>query len=154
MAWESETSDAVPDVYEASFDLTKSLPAAGDESERGEAPEKVISAPFQKFSEEVQRLLEEAGNYKNCELEVKTYFDLQGFNLDSLASRSKKQPGSLQMMYMFYSRIFEKLVGKQKGVELALFSPVDFDQRLLGFRAVLEWAKDFRMMPQRVAVMA
>ncbi len=94
-------------------------------------------------------------------------------------------------------------MGKQKGVELALFSPVSFDQRLqgswsprsstwkhtqffshhllakvltkqrskhfagwgpgffnygrdhselrLGFRAVLEWAKDFKMMPQRLS---
>ena len=62
----------------------------------------------------------EAGSYNNCELEVKTYFDLQaslelevkknilsgpctlihhlqGYNLDSFASRTKKQPGSLLM---------------------------------------------------------
>ena len=40
-------------------------------------------------------------------------------------------------------------MGKQKGVEVALFAPLDFSERLLGFRAVLEWAKDFKMMPQR-----
>lgn len=176
MAWESEASDAVPEVYEDST-LTSGPPTQREvqkeeqktddeepanrvaplpreeDSDNGEADaaEKAVSSvPFQKFSEEVQRLFEEAGRYKNCELEVKTYFDLQGYNLESFASRAKKQPGSLLMMYMFYSRIFEKLVGKQKGVELALFSPVSFDQRLLGFRAVLEWAKDFKMMPQRV----
>lgn len=44
-------------------------------------------------------------------------------------------------------------VGKQKGVELALFSPVNFSDRLLGLRAVLEWAKDFKMMPQRASRM-
>lgn len=179
MAWESEASDAVPEVYEDSTvtsgpptqraqkeepldELQEPktddeagngiLPREDEDSEDGGAQEKqvVSTAPFQKFSEEVQRLFEEASRYNNCELDVRTYFDLQGYNLESFACRTKKQPGSLLMMYMFYSRIFEKLVGKQKGVEVALFSPVDFEERLLGFRAVLEWAKDFKMMPQRV----
>ncbi|CAK9004072.1 Pentatricopeptide repeat-containing protein [Durusdinium trenchii] len=175
MAWESEASDAVPEVYEDStvtsgpptqraqkeekteaLDLLEISKAVRRSRKRGILLQRnrcrlqvVSTAPFQKFSEEVQRLFEEASRYNNCELDVRTYFDLQGYNLESFACRTKKQPGSLLMMYMFYSRIFEKLVGKQKGVEVALFSPVDFEERLLGFRAVLEWAKDFKMMPQR-----
>ncbi|CAE7279844.1 PPR4 [Symbiodinium sp. CCMP2456] len=45
---------------------------------------------------------------------------------------------------------FNLQVGKQKGVEVQLFAPINFDDRLLGFRAILEWAKDFKMMPVRV----
>eukprot|EP00931_Biecheleriopsis_adriatica_P101354 TRINITY_DN76508_c0_g1_i1.p1 TRINITY_DN76508_c0_g1~~TRINITY_DN76508_c0_g1_i1.p1 ORF type:complete len:679 (+),score=111.90 TRINITY_DN76508_c0_g1_i1:54-2039(+) len=105
---------------------------------------------LREFSEEVRRLRDEAARRGPEGLEVKTYFDLQSYNLDSFAEKKQKQPSSLLLMYMFYSRIFEKLVGKQKGVEVPLFAPVDFGDRLLGFRAILEWSKDFKVTPSRV----
>ncbi|CAJ1363539.1 unnamed protein product, partial [Effrenium voratum] len=166
MTWmSSEASDVVPEVYEDSTvtsgpptqrEVLKEEPNTDDEvpsrtrrEEDSEDEEPQLTGHFKKFSEEVRRLSEEAG-HEGCELEVKTYFDLQGYDLDSFASRARKQPGALLMMYMFYSRIFEKLVGKQKGVEVPFFAPVNLDERLLGFRAVLEWAKDFKLMPSRV----
>jgi len=51
---------------------------------------------------------------------------------------------------MFYSRIYEKLVGKQRGVDVPLFAPIDFNERLLGFRGLLDWAHDFKICPSRV----
>jgi len=107
------------------------------------------SAALRQFSEEVRHMSKDAGRTQS-QLEVRTFFDLQGYNLESFASKTGPEPGSLLLMYMFYSRIFEKVVGKQKGVEVQLFAPINFDDRLLGFRAILEWAKDFKMMPVRV----
>lgn len=101
---------------------------------------------LREFSEEVQKLQNEAPRL----LEVNTYFDLHAYNLEPWAAKQKDEPGSLLLMYMFYSRIFEKIIGKQKGVDVPLFAKVDFGDRLLGFRAILEWARDFRMCPARV----
>mmetsp|Transcript_28575 Transcript_28575/g.51787 ORF Transcript_28575/g.51787 Transcript_28575/m.51787 type:complete len:632 (-) Transcript_28575:14-1909(-) len=103
---------------------------------------------LREFSSEVQRI--KAAQKGPGLLDVKTYFDLQAYNLEQFAEKQTKQPGSILLMYMFYSRIFEKLVGKQKGVEVPLFAPVDFNARLLGFRAILEWARDFKVVPSRV----
>lgn len=101
---------------------------------------------LREFSEEVQRLRNQAPRL----LEVNTYFDLQAYNLEPWAAKQKNEPGSLLLMYMFYSRIFEKIIGKQKGVDVPLFAQVDFGDRLLGFRAILEWARDFKMCPARI----
>jgi len=105
---------------------------------------------LREFSTEVQRIKEQAAQKGPGHLEVKTFFDLQAYNLNQFAEKQTKQPGSILLMYMFYSRIFEKLVGKQKGVEVPLFAPVNFNDRLLGFRAILEWARDFKIVPSRV----
>eukprot|EP00929_Paragymnodinium_shiwhaense_P119349 TRINITY_DN9122_c0_g1_i6.p1 TRINITY_DN9122_c0_g1~~TRINITY_DN9122_c0_g1_i6.p1 ORF type:complete len:681 (+),score=117.59 TRINITY_DN9122_c0_g1_i6:144-2186(+) len=83
-------------------------------------------------------------------LRIKTYLDLQSYDIDGFADKLKEQPGSLQLMYMFYSRIFEKLVGKQRGVDVRLFDKIDHSERLLGFRGILEWAHDFKLCPSRV----
>jgi hypothetical protein len=53
-------------------------------------------------------------------------------------------------MYMFYSRIYEKLVGKQRGVDVPLFHPIDLSERHLGFRGILDMANDFKLLPLRV----
>ncbi|CAE8708709.1 unnamed protein product [Polarella glacialis] len=105
---------------------------------------------LQDFSEEVRLLREQALHQPPQQLEVKTFFDLQAYNLDPYAGKLRKEPGSMQLMYMFYSRIYEKLVGKQKGVEVPLFAPANFGDRSLGFRAILDWARDFRVSPARV----
>lgn len=104
------------------------------------------------FSEEVQHLHSESqvARRATSPIEVQTFFDLQAYNIDAWAQKLRKEPGSILLTYMFYSRIYEKLVGKQKGVDVPLFAPVDFNDRLLGFRAILDWAKDFKVCPARV----
>jgi hypothetical protein len=86
----------------------------------------------------------------NSGLEVRTYLDLQGYDLDNVAEKRRREPGSTQLLYMFYSRIYEKLVGKQRGVDVPLFAPIDLSERLLGFRGILDLARDFRLCPLRV----
>ncbi|CAE8686211.1 unnamed protein product, partial [Polarella glacialis] len=120
---------------------------------------------LQDFSEEVRLLREQALHRPPQQLEVKTFFDLQAYNLDPYAGKLRKEPGSMQLMYMFYSReagaslkfaqhsvayTMFATVGKQKGVEVPLFAPVNFGDRSLGFRAILDWARDFRVSPARV----
>mmetsp|Transcript_61900 Transcript_61900/g.98063 ORF Transcript_61900/g.98063 Transcript_61900/m.98063 type:complete len:611 (-) Transcript_61900:40-1872(-) len=83
-------------------------------------------------------------------LGVKTFLDLQGYDLDSVADKRKAEPGSILLIYMFYSRIFEKLVGKQRGVDVPLFAPIDLSERNLGFRGLIEFANDFKLCPLRV----
>jgi len=123
--------------------------SGGATTTRPAQPPEGWTGPQRGFAEEVRRIYVEAARSQS-QLEVRTYFDLQGYNLESFALRTRAEPGSLLLMYMFYSRIFEKVVGKQKGVEVPLFAPINFKDRLLGFRAILEWAKDFKMMPSRV----
>mmetsp|Transcript_16871 Transcript_16871/g.39218 ORF Transcript_16871/g.39218 Transcript_16871/m.39218 type:complete len:624 (+) Transcript_16871:112-1983(+) len=83
-------------------------------------------------------------------LEVRTFLDLQEYKLDGLVIKPPSAPGSLQLMYMFYSRIYEKLVGKQRGVDVPLYEPFNHDERMMNFRGVLAWASDFKIVPMRV----
>lgn len=107
------------------------------------------------FSQEVKTLKEVYdGNRTKAPklslLEVRTFFDLQAYNLDGIADKQRNTPGPTLLMYMFYSRIYEKLIGKQRGVDVPLFAPIDLKARNLGFRAILDWAVDFHLFPTRV----
>jgi len=108
---------------------------------------------LREFSEGAARAragFEEGRSHIAGGLEVRTFLDLQAYDLGDVAEKQRRAPGSAQLMYMFYSRIYEKLVGKQRGVDVPLFAPVDFGERLLGFRGVLDWARDFELCPARV----
>mmetsp|Transcript_59950 Transcript_59950/g.111137 ORF Transcript_59950/g.111137 Transcript_59950/m.111137 type:complete len:609 (+) Transcript_59950:109-1935(+) len=83
-------------------------------------------------------------------MEVRTFLDLQEYKLDGIVIKQPPAPGSLQLMYMFYSRIYEKLVGKQRGVDVPLYEPFDHNERMLNFRGILAWASDFKIVPARV----
>merc|ERR1719163_2147678 len=83
-------------------------------------------------------------------MEVRTYLDLQAYNLAGVAGKRRNEPGSAQLLYMFYSRIYEKLVGKQRGVDVPLFAPIDLSERNLGFRGLLDLTHDFKICPSRV----
>eukprot|EP00928_Gymnodinium_smaydae_P023704 TRINITY_DN19459_c0_g1_i1.p1 TRINITY_DN19459_c0_g1~~TRINITY_DN19459_c0_g1_i1.p1 ORF type:complete len:666 (+),score=106.10 TRINITY_DN19459_c0_g1_i1:89-2086(+) len=89
-------------------------------------------------------------HYNNRGLEARTFLNLQAYDIDDVAVKPKNTPGSTQLMYMFYSRIYDKLVGKQRGVEVPLFQSIDLSARLMGFREILDWATDFRLLPSRV----
>lgn len=107
------------------------------------------SAKLREFSEEVQRA--RASAEVPGLLEARTYLDLQNFDIGRFAEKQRRDaPGSLQLMYMFYSRIYDKLVGKQKGVDVPLFAPLSLTEPLLSFHAILDWARDFRVTPSRV----
>ncbi|CAK0889903.1 unnamed protein product, partial [Prorocentrum cordatum] len=107
------------------------------------------SAPLREFSEEVQRA--RAAAEVPGLLEARTYLDLQNFDIGRFAEKQRRDaPGSLQLMYMFYSRIYDKLVGKQKGVDVPLFAALSLTEPLLGFHAILDWARDFKVTPSRV----
>jgi len=84
-------------------------------------------------------------------LSARTFLDLQAYNLDSVCEKRKQQPGPVQLMFMFYSRIYDKLVGKQRGVDVPLFTKIDnHEERLLSFCAILDWAQDFKLCPAKV----
>lgn len=109
------------------------------------------TAKFQDFSNAVQLLRERStGRGELQSVEVKTYLDLQCFDLGGVALRDRKAPGALLLMFMFYSRIYDKLIGKQRGVEVNLFAPINLQARCLGFREILDWAQDFRLSPERI----
>lgn len=78
-------------------------------------------------------------------LEVRTYIDLQSYNLTWLVEKKRHNPGPMQLIFMFYSRIYDKLVGKQRGVDVPLFDPIDLQRRSLPFHALLDWAQDFKL---------
>jgi hypothetical protein len=86
----------------------------------------------------------------NAGLEVRTFLDLQAYDLAGVAEKRRNEPGSLQILYMFYSRIYEKLVGKQRGVDVPLFNSIDLSERNLGFRGLLDLTNDFKLCPSRV----
>eukprot|EP00747_Dinoflagellata_sp_TGD_P185699 gnl/TRDRNA2_/TRDRNA2_42372_c0_seq1.p1 gnl/TRDRNA2_/TRDRNA2_42372_c0~~gnl/TRDRNA2_/TRDRNA2_42372_c0_seq1.p1 ORF type:complete len:473 (+),score=86.22 gnl/TRDRNA2_/TRDRNA2_42372_c0_seq1:43-1419(+) len=111
-----------------------------------------FTSRLKEFSEDVarQRLAYEQGRNQTAGLEVHTFLDLQAYDLDAYVEKKREDPGSLLMIFMFYSRIFEKLVGKQKGVDVQLFSPVDLNARTLSFRGILAWAQDFKVNPEKL----
>ncbi|CAE7374833.1 unnamed protein product, partial [Symbiodinium pilosum] len=80
----------------------------GNTATRPAAPPEGWTAPLREFSEEVRRISVEAARCQG-QLEVRTFFDLQGYNLESFASKTQPEPGGLLLMYMFYSRIFDKV---------------------------------------------
>jgi hypothetical protein len=109
------------------------------------------TSQFQEFSNAVNLLRErKTGRGELQSVEVKTYLDLQCFSLDGVAQRDRKAPGALLLMFMFYGRIYDKLVGKQRGVDVNLFAPINLQARCLGFREILDWAQDFRLSPERI----
>jgi len=122
---------------------------------------KGLAAPFQpplhesteclrEFSEATAAILARQQNRPLSGMEAHAYLDLQGYDLGAVAEKRRREPGSLQLLYMFYSRIYEKLVGKQRGVDVPLFHPIDLSERLLGFRGILDMANDFKLFPVRV----
>eukprot|EP00746_Dinoflagellata_sp_MGD_P092263 gnl/MRDRNA2_/MRDRNA2_36515_c0_seq1.p1 gnl/MRDRNA2_/MRDRNA2_36515_c0~~gnl/MRDRNA2_/MRDRNA2_36515_c0_seq1.p1 ORF type:complete len:672 (+),score=93.22 gnl/MRDRNA2_/MRDRNA2_36515_c0_seq1:104-2119(+) len=109
------------------------------------------TSQFQEFSNAVNLLRErQKGRGELQSVEVKTYLDIQCFNVDGVAQRDRKAPGALLLMFMFYGRIYDKLVGKQRGVDVNLFAPISLQARCLGFREILDWAQDFRISPERI----
>lgn len=103
------------------------------------------------FCSSVRLLQDEQRKHSICHhLELRTFINLSGYNIDSIAEKRRHNPGSLQLIYMFYSRIYEKLVGKQRGVDINLFDPMDLEARNLGFRAILDFASDFKLFHGKV----
>lgn len=118
----------------------------------GRLPPEVDTEKMRLFCSSVQLLKERAkrGVDFGHRLEALTFVNLQGFDLRGLVERRRHNPGPMQMIYMFYSRIYEKLVGKQRGVEVNLFAPIDLEARNLGFRAILDFTSDFKLFPAKV----
>lgn len=109
------------------------------------------TAQFQEFSNAVSLLRErKTGRGELQSVEVKTYLDLQCFDVNGVAQRDRKAPGALLLMFMFYGRIYDKLIGKQRGVDVNLYAPINLQARCLGFREILDWAHDFRLSPERI----
>lgn len=105
---------------------------------------------LREFSEAAAASCQMQQSHGKTGLEVKTYLDLQSYDLAGVASKRRNEPGSMQLLYMFYSRIYQKLVGKQRGVDVPLFESIDLSERNLGFRGILELANDFNICPSRV----
>lgn len=104
---------------------------------------------LQKDFARVVARLQETATTQSPGLEVRAFLDLQGYNLSHVAEKCQPAPGSTQLMYMFYSRIYEKLIGKQRGVDVPLFAAINLEERTLGFRGILAWAQDFKLLPTR-----
>lgn len=86
--------------------------------------------------------------------EMKTYLDLRCYELENtlVDPPRARVPGSLQMLYMFYARLYPKLIQKQRGKDLRFFEPIDLDAELLGFREILDFGRDFHLTPTRLYV--
>jgi hypothetical protein len=86
---------------------------------------------------------------KHGMISVRAYLDARDYESELAADKKRPEPGSIQLIYMFYSRVYDKLIGKQKGIEVNLFSPIDLSERLLGFHGILDFARDFKLIPSR-----
>jgi len=80
---------------------------------------------------------------------VRAYLDARDYAMELGTDKMRPEPGSIQLIYMFYSRIYEKLIGKQKGIEVNIFAPLDLSAKFLGFHAILDFAHDFKLIPAR-----
>lgn len=140
---QGQAEDQMGDILEVGSDYIATAPCSPRQSEAQ-----------QKFIQDVRMMVERqaerqaAGTPKL--LQARTFLNAREYSIGDIAELKKHNPGSLQLMYMFYSRIYAKLVGKQKGVDIPLFDPINLEARNLGFRAVLDWAHDFKLLPDKV----
>eukprot|EP00397_Hematodinium_sp_SG-2012_P020474 GEMP01021096.1.p1 GENE.GEMP01021096.1~~GEMP01021096.1.p1 ORF type:complete len:650 (+),score=126.32 GEMP01021096.1:17-1966(+) len=74
---------------------------------------------------------------------VETYLDLKDYDMSYRENKSR-QLGSLRLIYSFYSRLYDKLIGKQMGKDVPFFSPeLPPESRKFGFREVMNFHHDF-----------
>lgn len=128
-------------------------------------------------------------------VELRSYFDLRDYDLSKIEGKKHdRPPASLRMIYMFYARLYDKLLGKQLGKDVKLMASGktldwEFDdaevvhvemappmegfpgakrkvvkrtchprvidigqQRVFGFREILDFAKDFDFRPKKIGI--
>eukprot|EP00392_Amoebophrya_sp_AT5.2_P006658 g6670.t1 len=101
--------------------------------------------------------------------DIQCFFDLRDYDLgDFEENKHERPPGSLRCLFLFYARLYEKLIAKQSGGDLPLFSNafrdefsdesvfpsrVDLgDRRCIGLREILDFSADFGLRPHRVGI--
>ncbi|CEM33702.1 unnamed protein product [Vitrella brassicaformis CCMP3155] len=88
-------------------------------------------------------------------LRVKTFFDLSSFDFKNIMQKEQfqSQPGSLLLIWMFYSRLYTKLIEEALGhASGTFFAPIDLDERHVCFREILDFARDFDMFGPSVGL--
>ncbi|CAD7962916.1 unnamed protein product [Amoebophrya sp. A120] len=121
------------------------------------------------FQRQIETLAAAPSPDKNELFEVKTFFDLRDYDLgDVQENRHERPAGSLRSIYLFYARLYEKLIAKQNGSDVAFFGPAYFeefndesvfptridvaDTRALTMREILDFSADFGLRPHRVGI--
>ncbi|CAD7943633.1 unnamed protein product [Amoebophrya sp. A25] len=83
-------------------------------------------------------------------------------------NRHERPPGSLRCFYLFYARLYEKLIAKQGGRDVPFFSNVQIeeehsdalfptrvdlsDRRCIGMREILDFSRDMGLRPHKVGI--
>lgn len=129
--------------YRQKIDETQGIP---------EKPRKVARSPRRFEAEEHSALRNDfqascARNKPKMErldaVQVETFLDLKDYDMGYRENKGR-QPGTLRMIYCFYSRLYDKLLAKQKGKDVAFFTPeLPPESRKFGFREVIDFQRDF-----------
>uniref|UniRef100_A0A0G4GK01 Uncharacterized protein n=1 Tax=Chromera velia CCMP2878 TaxID=1169474 RepID=A0A0G4GK01_9ALVE len=128
--------------YTPSKDLQMSL-----HDLRGVLADQYKSQLFDQFSRRVENLRR---HKCNSALKLTTYFDLASFDFKHIRGkvRTSSGAGSVLLVWLFYSRLYEKMLAQMSEKPLdPFFAPLSLDptERRWGFREVLDFAADFNL---------
>lgn len=78
-------------------------------------------------------------------LDITTYFNIYSFDYrDKFANDNSPSSGPLLLLFMFYARLYPKLISSALGQgNILLFGPIKLDDHHISFREVVDFMEDF-----------